>query len=185
MNMKKYILPAVQTALLVSILTVLLILYRNDRVSREQLISQWEDEHFIEQVYMENNMVAAALTNGLPISLGDSIVRSPQIVCYYSAQSCAACINYAKKAIQNFFPNSPNDSTVLFVTRNFPANYSFKEKNTLNLGTRKLNLPIEEVDRVFYFVIEKSRIEHVFMPERQFDEYTQTYLKQIAERYVK
>ena len=50
MNMKKYILPAVQTALLVRILTVLLILYRNDRVSRGQLISQWEDEHFIEQV---------------------------------------------------------------------------------------------------------------------------------------
>ena len=50
MNMKKYVFPVMQTALLVSILTVLLILYRNDRVSREQLISQWEDEHFIEQV---------------------------------------------------------------------------------------------------------------------------------------
>lgn len=104
---------------------------------------------------------------------------------YYSAQSYAACINYTKKAILNYFPHSQNDSTVLFITRNFPANYKFKEKNTLNLATRKLNLPIEEVDKVFYFVVENNRIEHVFMPERQFDEYTQTYVKQIAERYVK
>lgn len=83
-----------------------------------------------------------------------------------------------QESYSELFPHSQNDSTVLFVTRNFPANYKFKEKNTLNLATQKLNLPIEEVDRGFYFVVENNRIEHVFMPERQFDEYTQTYVKQ-------
>ena len=182
--MKNHIITIIHTFLLVSILTIVLVSYYQERTERKQWATEIENEHFMERVYMQDNITASIIGNGFPVDIENCHFTSPKIICYYSAQSCAACINYAKEAIKKHFPDPQNDSTIVYLATNYPANYKFKEKNTINLGRKKLNLPIETVDRVFFFVIDDNRVEHIFMPERQFDEYTQLYLKQVYKRYV-
>lgn len=184
--MKKHILLyfLINICLLIGIFIIVCLQFHQNWKSREQLVSEMENEFFMENIYMQDNIAAAVQCNGLPICLQNNQFKSPKIVCYYSAQSCEVCINYAKKMIEEYFPESYNDSLVLYLAAKYPANYQFREKNTINIGKQKLNLPIEDTDRVFYFVIENDLVEHIFMPERQFDGYTQVYLKQIQKRYV-
>lgn len=101
--MKKNIITIIHTFWLVSILTIVLVSYYQERTERKQWATEMENEHFMERVYMQDNVTASIIGNGFPVNIENSHFTSPKIICYYSAQSCAACINYAKEAIKNIF----------------------------------------------------------------------------------
>lgn len=153
------------------------------RLYSEKSASDWEDEQFIEEMYIQDNIVASAMCNGLPIDIEELKSSSPQIVCYYSSQSCAACVNYAKQAIRNVFSNAGEESAVLYLATEFSPDEKFKEKNTINIGRKKLGLPLDNTSLVYFFVIIDNKIEHLFMPDKNYSSYTESYLKQIRERY--
>lgn len=153
------------------------------RLYSEKSVSEWEDEQFLHEMYIQDNIVASVLCNDLPIDIKELKSSSPQIVCYYSSQSCAACVNYAKHAIKNAFPNVGEESSVLYLALEFSPKDKFKENNTINIGRRKLGLPLDNTSLVYYFVIVDNKVQHLFLPDKKYPEYTESYLKQIKERY--
>ena len=62
-----------------------------------------ENEHFIEEMYVQDNLTASVLCDNSPVDIDELKSVQPRIVCYYSSQSCAACLNYAKERIREIF----------------------------------------------------------------------------------
>ena len=179
----KSIIISLQFVLLLSILAVSsVILYR---MLSEKSISDWENEHFIEEVYMQDNIAASVLCDNSSIAIEELKMDGPRFVCYYSSQSCAACLNYAKGRIKDIFSKIEEASDVLYLACDYSANEEFKESNTINIGRKKLGISLDNTSLVCFFVIVDNKIEHLFIPDRNYGKYTDTYLKQIKERYFK
>lgn len=142
-----------------------------------------ENERFMEEMYIQDNITLATSCNGLPFNLKNLNTDSPKVICYYSAQSCGKCINYAKTMLKETFPNAEQDSTVLYVVTNYRENEKFKEQNTVNIGRKKLGLLVDDANLVCYFIVYKGLVENVFLPEKNYEKYTNTYLEQIRKRY--
>lgn len=153
------------------------------RLYSEKSASDCEDEQFIEEMYIQDNIVASALCDNSPVDIEELKSTSSQIVCYYSSQSCAACVNYAKQAVRNVFSNVGEEYAVLYLASEFSQDEKFKEKNTINLGRKKLGLPLDNTNLVYFFVIADNKIVHLFMPDKNYPEYAESYLKKIKERY--
>lgn len=66
-------------------------------MSLEKSISDWENEHFIEEMYIQDNITASILCSNNLIDIEGLKLSEPRLVCYYSSQSCDACLNYAKE----------------------------------------------------------------------------------------
>lgn len=62
-----------------------------------------ENEHFIEEMYVQDNLTASVLCDNSPVDIDELKSVQPRIVCYYSSQSCAACLNYAKETHKRDF----------------------------------------------------------------------------------
>ncbi len=170
-----------QAVLLVGILTVSsVILYR---ISLEKSSSDRENERFIEEMYIQDNITASLLCDNYPIDIEELKLSKPQLICYYSSQSCDACLNYAKRCIKENFSKFEEASTVLYLASNYSINEKFKEENTINIGRRKLGISLDNTSLVCFFVIVDNKIEHFFIPDSNYGKYTDTYLKQIKERY--
>ena len=110
-------------------------------------------------------------------------LSEPRLICYYSSQSCDACLNYAKKCIKENFSKSEEASAILYLASDYSINEKFKEGNTINIGRKKLGISLDNTSLVCFFVIVDNKIEHLFIPDRNYGKYTDTYLKQIKERY--
>lgn len=141
------------------------------------------NERFMEEMYIQDNIALATSCNGLPFKLKELNTDLPKVICYYSAQSCGKCIDYAKTRIKDVFPNADKDSTVLYVVTNYRENETFKEKNVINIGRKKLDLLVDDANLVCYFVAYKGIVENLFIPEKNYERYTDTYLEQIRKRY--
>lgn len=142
-----------------------------------------ENKRFMEEMYIQDNITLATSCNGLPFNLKNLNTDSPRVICYYSAQSCGKCINYAKTRLKDVFPNANKDSTVLYIVTNYREKETFKEKNTINIGRKKLDLLVDDANLVCYFVAYKGIVENLFIPEKNYEKYTNTYLEQIQKRY--
>lgn len=138
---------------------------------------------FMEEMYIQDNIALATSCNGLPFNLNNLNTDSPKVICYYSAQSCGRCINYAKTRLKEVFPNANKDSTVLYIVTNYRENEKFKEKNTINIGRKKMDLLLDDANLVCYFVAYKGKVENLFIPEKNYEKYTNTYLEEIQKRY--
>lgn len=178
--MKKVII-SLQFVLLLSILIVSsVILYK---MSLEKSISDWENEHFIEEMYIQDNITASIICSDNSIGVKELKLSEPRLICCYSSQSCDACLNYAKKCIKENFSKSEEASAILYLASDYSINEKFKEGNTINIGRKKLGISLDNTSLVCFFVIVDNKIEHLFIPDRNYGKYTDTYLKQIKERY--
>lgn len=142
-----------------------------------------ENEHFIEEMYVQDNLTASVLCDNSPVDIDELKSVQPRIVCYYSSQSCAACLNYAKERIRENFSKHEETSALLYLASDYSKDEKFKEKNTINIGRKKLGISLDNTSLVCFFVIVDNKIEHLFIPDRNYGKYTDTYLKQIKERY--
>lgn len=167
--------------LLLSILIITsLILYL---VSAEKSKSDWENEHFMEEVYIQDNIAASILCNNKLVGVEELKQNQPRLVCFYSSQSCGACLNFAKGRINEIFTKSEKASGVIYVASNYSKGETFREKNTINIGKEKLGISLDDTSLVCFFVIVDNKIEHLFIPDRSYEKYTDTYLKQIKAKY--
>lgn len=142
-----------------------------------------ESKRFIEEMYIQDNITLATSCNGLPFNLKNLNTDLSKVICYYSAQSCDTCINYAKTKLKEVFPNADKDSTLIYIVTNYREHEKFKEKNTINIGRKKMNLLVDDANLVCYFVAYKGIVENLFIPEKNYEKYTNTYLEQIQKRY--
>lgn len=141
----------------------------------------------MERMYIKDNITEAVMSDGIVVDSLDVCSDRPMLVCYYSSQSCGSCVNYAIEQIDEFFPDSKygKESPVLFLVSGFDEKALFKEKNTINIGKRKLGLGIDEAMFVCYFVLNKGIAYHLFIPSKEYPEYTTTYFENVKRRYFK
>lgn len=163
--------------LILSVASFYLLYGKDDREKAE------EDKHFIEELYVQDNIVLAVSCDGLPFHLQELNTDSPRLICCYSSQSCGTCVDYAKKRLKDSFPDADKDSTVFYVVTNYKGNEKFSDKNTISIGRRKLDLWIDDANIVCYFVAYKGVVQHFFIPEKNYGKYTDAYLEEIKKRY--
>lgn len=147
----------------------------------EKSASDWENENFIEEMYIQDNIAVSILCNNVSIKLDEFKSERTRFICHYSSQSCAACVNYAKQCIKDIFREQSSD--IVYLVSDYALNEKFKDKNTINIGRKKLGVPLDDANLVYYFIIVDNRIEHVFIPDKNYPNYTESYLKQIKQRY--
>ena len=104
-------------------------------------------------------------------------------VCYYSAQSCGICVEYALNKIKESFEPTDMGQCVWFLTSDFNPKMKFSEEGTINLGKKKSGLKIEGSMYVCYFLLINGKVQHLFIPEKKFPNYTDIYLKTMKKRY--
>ena len=61
------------------------------KMSLEKSISDWENEHFIEEMYIQDNITASVICSDNSIGVKELKLSEPRLICYYSSQSCDAC----------------------------------------------------------------------------------------------
>ena len=136
----------------------------------------------IERMYIEDNIYEASMNNGLELDL-PWIHLDTVFVCYYSAQSCGICVEYALNKIKESFEPTDMGQCVWFLTSDFNPKMKFSEEGTINLGKKKSGLKIEGSMYVCYFLLINGKVQHLFIPEKKFPNYTDIYLKTMKKRY--
>ena len=111
------------------------------------------------------------------------ISDKPRLVYRYSALNCSSCIEFGKSKLEEHFPNFENDDDLLFIISDYPINKKVSYTNCLNLNKNNLGLSIELGNQPFYFLLINNQVEHVFIPDKSFAEYTDIYLQKIRKRY--
>jgi hypothetical protein len=110
-------------------------------------------------------------------------VDTPILVYRYSVLNCDICVKFGNSKIEEHFPDYKNNSKLLFIISGFPANYTINHTNFLDLQKNSLGLPVENSNQPLYFILINNYIHHVFIPEKNFPENTDTYLQEIKKRY--
>ena len=170
-----------QLLLLVVVISMSLSIYYSLSSLKELISKETVDKQFMESMYVQDNLSLSITNDGSSTNLKDLQFEAPKLICYYSSQACGGCITFATQKIKEFFPDTnPN---ILFVTSGFNEKIKFKHKNLLNLGMRKMGLDLEDAMFVCYFILNNGQVEHLFIPEKTYSEYTDLYLKEIQKRY--
>lgn len=170
-----------QLLLLIVVAFISLFVYNSLSSLKELIAKDVANEQFMESMYVQDNLLLSITNDGSFTNLKDLQFEAPKLICYYSSQACGGCITFATQKIKEFFPDTnPN---ILFVTSGFNEKVKFKHKNLLNLGMRKMGLDLEDAMFVCYFILNNGQVEHLFIPEKTYSEYTDLYLKEIQKRY--
>lgn len=141
-----------------------------------------DSKEWMERMYVENNIHESINNNGYTFMIPDISKEIPLLVCYYSALSCGTCVDFAINKIDEYFSDSIQNSHVLFIASDFNEKTKFKKKNTMRISSRDIELPINESATVCFFVLQNNIVEHFFIPEKTFADYTDVYLKRIKEK---
>lgn len=179
------ILDKVQLAILIGILVMCAVVcFQIQNVGKQVRDSGNNDsEIWMERMYVENNIYETIRNQNCSLLLPDNISGKDTIlVCYYSALSCGTCVDFAMAKIEEYFPNSDEDSRILFIAYDFNEKVSFEKKNTIKLLSRKTELPINENTSVCYFVLTHGVVEYLFIPEKSYETYTDIYLTEIKNK---
>jgi hypothetical protein len=172
---------------LIGVLILLTNSFRKETVVEDQSLKA---EHEIEQFYYKENMYAAIENND--ISMNVAPIESqfndnqPTLVCRYSAHACSICIDFAIDKMHEYFPDSNSDNLpILIIVSDMSSDKKLKKypNQTVNIAKNNLALPIEEIHVPFYFIMYQGKAQQIFIPEKNYPEYTDTYLKAIKKRY--
>ncbi|GHT08207.1 hypothetical protein FACS189432_01020 [Bacteroidia bacterium] len=147
-------------------------------------------EQEIEQFYYEQNIYAAVENNDISINVtpiqNQINYNQPTLVCRYSANACSICIDFAIDKLNEFFPDSENNTLpVLIIVSDLSSDKKIKKysNKTINIAKNNLEMPIEETYLPFYFIMYQGKAQQIFIPEKNYPKYTDTYLKAIKKRY--
>ncbi len=142
-----------------------------------------DSEIWMERMYIESNIFELIHNDNSIISIPQLNSKKELLVCYYSSLTCGACVNFAISKIDEFFPSPEEQSRIYFVACNFNEKAEFQKKNTIRWNKKIDGLAIEESNNVCYFIVQNNSISRVFIPEEKFENYTNTYLKEIKKKY--
>lgn len=184
MRFKNYIL-LFQLLLLIVTTSISLITWYSLSLLKESISNDTADEQFMESLYIQDNILLSISNDGSLTNLEELQFESPKLICYYSSQSCGACVTFATKKIKEFFPDMDTNPDILFIASGFNEKAELKHKKLLNLGMRKMGLELEKSMSVCYFILKDGRVEHLFIPEKNYFEYTDLYLKEIQKKYFR
>lgn len=110
--------------------------------------------------------------------------NKPILIFEYSIYSCTPCIDFIYEKLMNAFDYKLNDTRqILFLCFNSNSRIKGKIAHTINLGKKRLNISIEKEETPFLFILNKGKVENIFVPDTNFPEYTEFYLKEIKKRY--
>lgn len=153
-----------------------------ESIKSEKLSLELYTNQFIVESVLNNN---TTLKDGIKIIELKSVVESckPKLVYRYSALNCTACIDFGTTKLENYFKDYNSNSDVVVVVSDFPSNYKARSVNFFNIEKSMLGLSIERANLPFYFLLCGNNIRHVFIPDKNFPEYTDAYLKEIKKRY--
>lgn len=164
----------------VILVLVVLFITRDDKVNDNQKdITRF----LMERMYLEDNVRESILNNNLRINLQMVPSDIPILMCCYSSQSCGGCVDFAIDKIKEEFVDFETNTQILFLASGFNEKRGFRERNTVNVGQEKLGLEIDNSMYVCYFILHKGQVTHLFIPEKNYSNYTDIYLKEIKKRY--
>lgn len=179
--MKKYF-----YILLITILCIAsIIIFQNHSLYQtfEVLNKENKNEGFMEKVYLLDNISEGINNNGSQILIESLKFKKPKLVCFYSAQSCGSCVLFAQEKLEQFFPYELYQDKTLYIVSGYNSTKTFNKNNTINIRNQNLGGNFQNSQFVYYFIINNDRIEHVFIPDKTYEKYTETYLELIKEKY--
>ncbi len=136
-------------------------------------------DYYVRQIVLES-----IANNGLLVDLPQRTGNEePILVMRYSAFNCSSCVTFCADKLSEMFEDYKNNGNLLLVQSDFPANSKTLYGNSIDLGKSKLELPLEKSNLPYFFLLTGNRVDHVFVPDDRFPEYTDTYLNEIKARY--
>lgn len=150
---------------------------------KELISNDLADKQFMESMYFQDNILSSIKSNGQMTDLSELQFDSPKLICYFSSQTCESCVAFAAQKIKEFFPDKDANGNIIFIAANFDEKIKLQYKKLLKLGKHKTGTHLDNSMHVCYFILQNGRIEHFFIPERNYSEYTDLYLKEIQKKY--
>lgn len=142
-----------------------------------------ENEAFMEKVYLLDNIAEGIANNGSQVLIDSLKANTPKLVCLYSAQSCGSCVSFAQEKLEQFFPKEQYKDQTIYIVSGFNSAKTFNKSNTINIRNEKIGGNFQNSQFVYYCIIDNDRIENVFIPDKTYEKYTETYLELIKEKY--
>ncbi len=89
------------------------------------------------------------------------------MVCYYSSLSCKACVDFAISKVDEFFSDTEQQSHICYIACDFNEKFKLRKQNTIRWNQRSKGLAIDESNSICYFLIDKNKVNHIFIPEKK------------------
>jgi hypothetical protein len=138
-----------------------------------------------ESLELNNPLIYIGNDTTKKMSLFD-IVSGKCLVFRFSGEACNVCIDFVINKLKNKFSDFAENDRILLIGSNI--NNRVKEKyygkRIITFCSENLNLPFEEYNTPFLFIIDRDRIcKMMFVPEKGLPEFTDMYLINIKDRY--
>jgi hypothetical protein len=166
------------------LLLLLLFIYKSNKNNN---INKTESEllsyYFIDNIYTSLDNEQLKLDNEIlnliynKYKVNDSM---PIFIIKYSQYSCNACVDFIKNRIKKYFSNN---NRVIYIASDY-SNYHDAVENTIFLKKGlNLNIPADDTHIPYVFLLKKGVINHIFIPDKVYDEYFDVYLKEIINKF--
>ena len=178
--------------LLISCIGIKLLLELKEDIAPNKEIESIKSEQLNLDLFISQNIYETISNNDLHLNNNDIVsyfkkignnTNNPILLYRYSAFSCDICVKFGDNKLKDYFTDYKNNLDLLFIVSDFPVDEHFAYSNLINLGKTNLDLPIEQANLPFYFMLIDNKVQHVFVPDKSFPEYTDGYLKEIKRRY--
>ncbi len=102
----------------------------------------------------------------------------PIIVLRYSKYSCDSCVDYAEFMFDEFVTKNKYNQYLIIISDY--SRFEMDEVNHIvNLDRQELDLPMEQTDIPYIFILEKDRVRNLIIPERKFEKFLEFYFRKI------
>jgi hypothetical protein len=196
--MKKGIIYVVLPVFMATIMTGTYLIHHKQEEKDNRQISKYE-ESILNKTLVEERF---ALIKNIGYSLSDSLyllnLKNRQIridsilteemyfVLFFSAEYCSDCVNYSLTEIKKFLLDVSANKVLIFAAKYqirdlfvFSKSYHFE---TQFYSIESLNLPIEQLNEPFMFLLDKElNPSCFFVPRKEIHEQTEAYLRRIRE----
>lgn len=112
--------------------------------------------------------------------------KQPTLMFFFSRNTCSPCIDISMDCIKKVFPDFATNDRVVLVGSDLETRVkdSFFAKPVMSFVGGKMNIPIENYNVPFFFVLDgDGKLDMLFVPEKAFPEVTEAYLKIVKERF--
>lgn len=168
------------------ILIGVIVFYIQMQMAKEQMKNCTGDsEKWMERMYVENNIYESVRNNDCVFVIPTVSKETTLLVCYYSSLSCGTCVNFAMSKIDEYFLDSEQNPQIVFIASDFNERTNVKRQNTIRLSSRNIEMPINESAVVCYFILQNNIVSHFFIPEKEFDNYTNVYLTEVRKKFFR
>lgn len=137
-------------------------------------------ENLFESIVNNNSFIHENVTNIINYSIDTQI--KPVLICRFSSLSCKSCVNFIEKKIKQHFTNIDSEP-ILFIEFEGGKESYLNGIRCINIESNKIGLSIEETNLPFLFLLIDNKVQHFFLPDINFPEYTDLYLQNIKKRY--